>query len=180
MSLPFSNFNVSTGYRTPNPTNYPKNLHPHAQCLCCSSPYHSSGDCPHWRQFFNFSYGQINTNFSSQGFESYSNSYTSNRNNHSNVSWYAHATENFAPQCYQLHHPEYPQSDNPSFNPLLYDYPPKQSSLEETFKEFMQLTSQSLQEISYATVANTEAIARLEGQHGHLVAEFNKIEEEEL
>jgi hypothetical protein len=44
----------------------------------------------------------------------------------------------------------------------------------------MQLTSQSLQEISYATVANTEAIARLEGQHSHLVAEFNKIEEEEL
>jgi hypothetical protein len=29
-------------------------------------------------------------------------------------------------------------------------------------------------------VANTEAIARLEGQFGHLVAEFNKIEPEEL
>jgi hypothetical protein len=29
-------------------------------------------------------------------------------------------------------------------------------------------------------VANTEAIARLEGQLGNLVAEFNRIEEEEL
>jgi hypothetical protein len=29
-------------------------------------------------------------------------------------------------------------------------------------------------------VANIEAIARLEGQLGHLVAEFNRIEEEEL
>jgi hypothetical protein len=29
-------------------------------------------------------------------------------------------------------------------------------------------------------VANTEAIARLEGQLGHLVVEFNKIEEDEL
>ena len=29
-------------------------------------------------------------------------------------------------------------------------------------------------------MANTEAIARLEGQLGHLVAEFNRIEEEEL
>jgi hypothetical protein len=29
-------------------------------------------------------------------------------------------------------------------------------------------------------VANTEAVARLEGQFGHLVAEFNRIEEEEL
>jgi hypothetical protein len=37
-----------------------------------------------------------------------------------------------------------------------------------------------LQEIKDATVANTEAIARLEGQVGHLVAKFNRIEEEEL
>jgi hypothetical protein len=29
-------------------------------------------------------------------------------------------------------------------------------------------------------MANTEAIARLEGQLSHLVAEFNRIEEDEL
>jgi uncharacterized coiled-coil protein SlyX len=52
--------------------------------------------------------------------------------------------------------------------------------LEETLKEFMQLTSQSLQEITDAAVANTEAIARLEGQFRHLVVEFNRIEKEEL
>jgi hypothetical protein len=79
-----------------------------------------------------------------QGFESQSNSYTPSLNNHSDVSWYAHATENFAPQSYGLHHPGYPQSDNPSSNPSSYDYPPKQSLLEETLKEFMQLTGQSL------------------------------------
>ena len=28
-------------------------------------------------------------------------------------------------------------------------------------------------------MANTEAIARLEGQLGHLIAEFNRIEEDE-
>jgi hypothetical protein len=44
----------------------------------------------------------------------------------------------------------------------------------------MQLTSQSLLESTYAIVANTEVIARLEGQFGHLVAEFNRIEEEEF
>jgi hypothetical protein len=52
--------------------------------------------------------------------------------------------------------------------------------LEETLKEFMQLTSQSLLESTDAIVANTEVIARLEGQFGHLVAEFNRIEEEEF
>jgi hypothetical protein len=88
--------------------------------------------------------------------------------------------ENFASQSYGLHHPEYPQSDNPFSVPSSYDYPPKQSSLEETLKEFIQLTGQSLQEITAATMANTKAIARLEGQLNHLIAEFNRIEEGEL
>jgi hypothetical protein len=65
-------------------------------------------------------------------------------------------------------------------NPSSCNYPPKQSSLEETLKEFNLLTGQSLQEITDATMANTEAVARLEGQISHLVAEFNRIEEEEL
>jgi hypothetical protein len=95
--------------------------------------------------------------------------------------------ENYAPQSYGLQHPEYLQSNNPSSIPSSYDYPPKQSSLEETLKEFMQLTGQSIipvsqelsledalevfrqtvnqpfHEITDATMANTEAIARLEG-----------------
>jgi hypothetical protein len=53
-------------------------------------------------------------------------------------------------------------------------------SLEETLKEFRKTVNQPCQEIIDATVANTEAVARLEGQFGHLVAEFNRIEEEEL
>ena len=104
MSLPFSNFNVFPSHRTSNSTN----LHPYELCLGCSSPYNSSSDCPHWGQFTNFSYGQLNTNFSDQGFESHSNSYTPNRDNHSDVSWYAHALGNYAFQPDELHHPEYP------------------------------------------------------------------------
>jgi hypothetical protein len=42
------------------------------------------------------------------------------------------------------------------------------------------VSSQSVYEIKDATMANTEAIARLEGQLGHLVAEFNIIEVEEF
>jgi hypothetical protein len=103
-----------------------------------------------------------------------------------------------------LHHPNYLQFDNQFSSHPSYDYPPKQSSLKETLKEFMelvgqltitvsqklsledtlkefiQIVNQPCQEITDATVANTEAVARLEGQLGHLVAEFNRIEEEKL
>jgi hypothetical protein len=108
MNFTFGDFNVSPRCRTLAPTNFPQNLHSHGPYLCYSNPYHSSIDCPSRGQFFNFSYGQMNTNFSSQGFESHSNSYTLNRNNHSDISWYAHATGNYAFQSFELHHSEYP------------------------------------------------------------------------
>ena len=99
--------------------------------------------------------------------------------------------ENFAPHSYRLHHSEYLQSNNPFSNPSSYDYLSKQSSLEETFKEFKeligqptipasqepslevtleafrQIVNQPCHEIKDAIVANTEAIARLEGQLSH-------------
>ena len=42
------------------------------------------------------------------------------------------------------------------------------------------VNSQSMYEIKDAAMANIEAIARLEGELGHVVGEFNRIEEEEL
>jgi hypothetical protein len=193
MSLPFDYFNVS-----------PTTLHPYESCSHCSSPYHSLGDCPHWGQFSNFSNEQLNTSFSSPGFESNSNFYNPDWSNHSDFSWHDHATENFAPLVDELHHPEYPQFDNQFFSHSSYDYPPEKSSLEDTLKEFLefvgqptnpvlhepslkdalyafrQTVNQPCQEIMDAYVANTEAVARFEGQFGHLVSEFNLMEEEEF
>jgi hypothetical protein len=146
----------------------------------------------------------MNTSFSSPGFESNSNFYNPDWSNHSDFSWQALATENYAPQSHGLHHSEYPQSDNPFSLSSLYDYPPKLSLVEETLKEFLQLTSQPIipasqepsleytleafrktvnqpfQETTNATLANTKPVARLEGRLGHLVAKFNIIEEEEF
>jgi hypothetical protein len=176
MSLPFDYFNVS-----------PTTLHPHEPCSQCSNSYHSLGDCPHWGQFSNFSNEQLNTSFSSPGFESNSNFYNSDWSNHSDFSWHDHATENFAPQVDELHFLEYPQFDNHFSFHSSYDHPPEKSSLEDTFKEFMELVGQptipvlhepSLEDILYAFrqtvnqpyqeimdahVANTEGVARLEG-----------------
>jgi hypothetical protein len=54
-----------------------------------------------------------------------------------------------------LNHPDYPQFDNQFSSHSSNDYPPKQSSLEETLKEFMELIGQptipALQEPSLAT-----------------------------
>jgi hypothetical protein len=200
MSLPFDYFNVSASGRTLDPTNF----YPHEPRSHCSSPYHSIGDCPHWGQFFNFSHEQLNTSFSSPEFESNSNFYNLDWGNHSDFSWHNHAMENFAPQVDELQNPDYPQFDNQFSSYPPYNYSPKQSSLKETLKEFMDLVgqptiptshelsleetleefrktvNQPCQEITDATVANTKVVARLEGQFGHVVAEFNRIEEEEF
>jgi exonuclease VII small subunit len=173
MSLSFDKFDVS-----------PTNFHPHEPCSHCSSPYHSLGDCLHWGQFSNFSHEQMNTNFSSLGFESNSNFYNLDWSNHFGFSWQAHAAGNYAPQVDGLHHPDYLQFDNQFSSHSSYDYPPKQSSLEETLKEFMELVSQptipTSQELSLEDTLKEfmQIVARLEGQFGHLVAEFNIIEEE--
>jgi hypothetical protein len=126
MNFPFGDFNVSLSCRTPAPTNYPQNLHPHEPCLYCN-PYHSSGDCPSWGQFTNFSFEQINTNFFSQGFESHSNPHTPNRDNYFDFLWYAHGMGNYALQTNEPHHPEYPQLNNHSSMPSSYNHPSQES-----------------------------------------------------
>jgi hypothetical protein len=129
----------------------------------------------------------MNTSFSSPGFELNSNIYTPDWSNHYDLSWQAHATENYTPQFHELHHSEYSQFSNPSPIPSSYDYLTQHSLLEDSLKKFMQLTGQSIspvpqessledtlsefrqtinqpiKEITYATMANTEAIARFEG-----------------
>jgi hypothetical protein len=44
----------------------------------------------------------------------------------------------------------------------------------------MQLTREAISDMMNATMVNTQAIANLEGQINYLVAEFNRIEDEEF
>lgn len=149
----FNNFSaqhVSPSGMTPTPTNYTPNFYPHGPCLFCSNPYHSSSNCPSWGQFYNFSY-----NFSSPRFESNSNFYNPDRSNRLDFSWQAQATANYAPQCHELHHPEYSQFDIQSFHHSSYNRSIPQSTLEDTIKIFMQLTSEDISEMKNATMVNT-------------------------
>jgi hypothetical protein len=56
----------------------------------------------------------------------------------------------------------------------------QEPSLEDALEAFRQIVNQPFHKTKDAIVANNEAIARLEGQLGHLVGEFNMIEEEEF
>jgi len=178
----FSAQHASPSGRTPSPTNYPHNFYPHESCLYCSDPYHSASNCPSWGQFCNLSYEQMNTNFSSPEFDSNSNCYNSNWSNHPNFSWQAQAIGNCAPQFQELHYLDYPQFDNQYSHHSSYNYPasPSQSTLEDTLKVFMELTGQTISDVNSATMENTQAIAKIEGQLEYLVAEVTKIEEEEF
>jgi hypothetical protein len=120
-----SNFaaqHASPSGRTPAPINYTHNFYPQKPCSYCFNPYHHFSDCLVSRQFSNSSCEQMNTNFSSPGFESNFNFYNPDWSNHPNFLWQAQAMRNCAPQFQELHHPEYLQFDNQSSHPSSYNY----------------------------------------------------------
>jgi hypothetical protein len=84
------------------------------------------------------------------------------------------------PQCHEQHHPEYLQFDRQSSHHSSYNQPVPQSTLEDTFKTFMQLTSEAISDMKNATMVNTQVIAKLEWQIDYLVAELDIIEDEEF
>jgi hypothetical protein len=52
--------------------------------------------------------------------------------------------------------------------------------LEDTLKVFIELTGQAISDMKNATMENTQAIARIEGQIEYLVDEVTRIKEEEF
>jgi hypothetical protein len=152
---------ASTSGRTPAPTNYSHNFYPHKPCSYCSYPYHSSSNCPSWGQLSNFSYEQMNINFSSPGFESNSNFYNPDWSNHSDFSWHAQAMRNYAPQYHEHHHPEYPQFNHQSSYHSSYNYLAQELSLEDTLKAFIQESMQNIQELQSVTMSNSQTIQEL-------------------
>jgi hypothetical protein len=153
MDVSYDNYNnFSAQHASPNgrtlaSINYTHNFYPYKPCSYCSNPYHSSSNCPSRGQGSNFSYEQMNTNFSSPDFDSNSNVYNSDWSNHSNFSWQAQAMRNCAPQPQELHHLEYSQFNHQSSYPSSYNYPAQKLSLEDTLKAFIQESKQNIQEL---------------------------------
>jgi len=104
----------------------------------------------------------MNSNLSNLGFDSNSNFYNSDWSNHSDFSWKAQATGNYAPQYHELHYPEYPQFNNQSSYPSSYSYPAQELSFEDTVKAFIQASSQNIQELKTATLNDSQNIQELQ------------------
>jgi hypothetical protein len=119
----------------------------------------------------------MNLNFSSPGFDANPNFYNPDWSNHPDFSWQAQAMGNCAPQFQELHHPDYSQFDSQSSHPSSYNYPASslQSTLEDTLKVFMELTGQAISDMKNATMENTQAIVRIEGQIEYPVDEVTRI-----
>ena len=141
MNFLFDDFNVYPSCRTPAPTNYSHIVNQHELCSHCSNPHHQVENCPSFEQFSNFSYEQMNTSFSSPGFESNFNFYNSNWSNYSDFSWQVHAIRNYTSQIDELCNPEYPQFDNQFSTSSSCNYPPQQSSLEDTLNELREIVN---------------------------------------
>jgi hypothetical protein len=71
-------------------------------------------------------------------------------------------------------------SQEPSLEDTLEVFRQRTNQCVQELKSSTMVSSQSIYEIKDVAMANIEAVARLERQLGHLVVEFNKIEEEEL
>jgi hypothetical protein len=137
----FSTQHASPSGRTPAPPNYTHNFYPHKLCSNCFNPYHHVSNCLASRQFSNSSCEQMNTNFINLGFDSNFNFYNLDWSNHSDFSWQAQVTKNYAFQYHELHYPEYLQFDHQYSNPSSYNYSKPMSSLEDTLKAFIQESS---------------------------------------
>jgi hypothetical protein len=131
------------------------NYHPYGPCSYCSDPYHSASNCPSRGQFYNPSYEQMNTNFSSLGFDSNYNFYNPDWRNHSNFSWQTQAMGNCATQYHDLHHPKNPQFNHQSSPPSSYNYQGQELSLEDTLKAYTQKMKQNIQELKEANFSNS-------------------------
>jgi hypothetical protein len=200
----FSAQHASPSGRTPAPINYTHNFYPHKPCSYCSNLYHSSCNCPYWGQGSNFSYEQMNRNFSSSGFDSNSNFCNPDWSDHSDFSWQHQAMGNCAPQPQELHHLEYSQFKNQVLHPSSYDPLPKKLTLEETLQAFIQDSNKMMQELKSVTMSNDQItqelkrcreelktaslsdneniqnLAKIEGHINYLAGAFNRMEEEEL
>jgi hypothetical protein len=55
-----------------------------------------------------------------------------------------------------------------------------QSTLEDTFKAFIQLTGQSINDVKNATMVNTQAIAKMETQIGQIASHLGEREKGKL
>jgi hypothetical protein len=152
------------------------NTLPVESCSVCASPMHLAQNCPSMTVFEMEQVNAFNS-FQKPSNGPYSETYNPGWRNHPNFSW-----KQNQPNTNQGGAPHYPPgfSSYPNQGRLAqpasssYQVPnqaPASSnqSLEDTMRDFMKMTGQSISDIRQSTMVNTQAISKLEMQMGQLV-----------
>jgi hypothetical protein len=151
------------------------NTFPVEGCSVCASPMHQAQNCPLMTVFEMEQVNAFNS-FQKPSSGPYSETYNLGWRNHPNFSW-----KQNQPTTNQGGAPHYPpgfssyQNQGCSAQPASSSYQaPTQApasstqSLEETMREFMKMTGQSINDMRQSTMVNTQVISKLEMQIGQL------------
>jgi hypothetical protein len=155
----------------------------HVDCFSiCVSPMHLAQTCPSFPTFVESPMEQVNAfnNYRKQSNGSFSETYNPGWRNHPNLSWKQnqqmnqeggphHSHNQYPLKFHQPTHQDHSAQPVPAYQaPTQALASSSQSTLKDTLKAFMQITSQSISEVKNATMLNTQAIAKLEVQMGQM------------
>jgi hypothetical protein len=152
------------------------NTFPVESCSVCASPMHQAQNCPSMTVFEMEQVNAFNS-FQKPSNGPYSETYNPGWRNHPNFSWkqnqpttnqggVPHYPSGFS--SYQNQGRSAPPVSSPSYQALTQAPASSTQSLEETMREFMKMTGQSISDVRQSTMVNTQAISKLEMQMGQL------------
>jgi hypothetical protein len=154
------------------------NTFPVESCSVCANPMHQAQNCPSMTGFTEMEQANTFNNYQKPSSGPYSETYNPRWRNHPNFSW-----KQNQPTTNQGGTPHYPLGFSFPYQNQGCSAPPTSSSsyqaptqapasstqsLEETMREFMKMTSQSISDVRHSTMVNTQAISKLKMQMGQL------------
>ncbi|KAM7488802.1 hypothetical protein LguiB_026286 [Lonicera macranthoides] len=166
-------------------------------CSACASPMHTSQTCPSMVGFSEFVPQQVNAmnDYKKQFNSPFTDTYNPGWRNHPNFSWSqgqpmsnmgsssSNVPRQQPPPGFRPHGNSYPPFQPAPPAPLPHVTPQQFSSLEDTLKQFIQVTTQNnqtssqlLQEVKNNGLMNTQAIIRLENQMGQMASQLGERE----
>jgi hypothetical protein len=157
------------------------NTFPVECCSICASPMHQAQSCPSMTVYTEMEQVNAFNNFQKPSSGPYSETYNPGWRNHPNFSWKQnqpitnpgrapHAQNHYPPGFsapYQNHGRSAPPASS-SYQAPTQAPTSSTPSLEETMREFMKMTGQSISDVRQSTMVNTQAIAKLDMQMGQL------------
>jgi hypothetical protein len=151
-------------------------------CSVCASPMHQAQNCLSMTVFDEMEQVNAFNNVQKPSSGPYSETYNSGWRNHPNFSWKQNQTttnqggvphpSNHYPlgfsSSYQNHGRSAPLASSSSYQAPNQAPASSTQSLEETMRDFMKMTGQSISDVRHSTMVNTQAISKLEMQMGQL------------